>query len=245
MRWRTEAMRISLFIPCYVDQFFPQVGINMVRLLERLGHEVDYPERQTCCGQPAFNAGFCEEALSVADAFVDCFRDAQIVVVPSGSCAAMVKVHYRDLFAGTEKFEAACALGDKTWELSEFLVKKLGVTDVGARFPGKVTFHDGCHGLRELGIKESPRALLREVRELELVEMKEAESCCGFGGVFSVKFPDISTAMAEVKCASIDETDAQYVVSNDPSCLMHLQGYLVRRGLPIKCVHLSEVLVQT
>ena len=238
-------MRVSLFIPCYVDQFFPQVGISMVRLLERLGHEVDYPERQTCCGQPAFNAGFCKEALSAADAFLDCFGDAQVVVVPSGSCAAMVKVHYRSLFADTEKLDAAAALGDRTWELSEFLVKKLDVTDVGARFPGKVTFHDGCHGLRELGIKESPRALLREDRGLELVEMKEAESCCGFGGVFSVKFPDISTAMAEVKCASIDETDAEYVVSNDPSCLMHIQGYLARRGRTVKCMHLSEVLVQT
>ncbi len=238
-------MKASLFIPCYVDQFFPQIGINIIKLLEKLDHEVDYPERQACCGQPPFNAGFCNESRSAAEAFVDCFRDSETVVVPSGSCAAMVKVHYRELFRDSAYYELACSLGDRTWELSEFLVKVLGVGDVGARFPVKATFHDGCHGLRELGIKESPRELLRCVRDLELIEMSEAESCCGFGGTFSVKFPQISTAFAEVKCASIEETGARYVISNDPSCLMHLQGYMDKQGKPIKCLHLSEVLVQS
>jgi len=238
-------MRVSLFIPCFVDQFFPQIGTNIITLLEKLNHEVDYPERQTCCGQPAFNAGFCGESREAAEAFVDCFRDTQTVVVPSGSCAAMVKIHYRELFKDTDLFDTVCELGDRTWELSEFLVKVLGVTDLGARFPGRATFHDGCHGLRGLGIKESPRELLRHVRELELIEMDEAESCCGFGGTFSVKFPRISTAMAQVKCASIEETGARYVISNDPSCLLHLQGYIDRQGKPIKCLHLSEVLVRS
>ena len=238
-------MRVSLLIPCYVDQLFPQVGISMVELLERLGHEVDYPEAQTCCGQPAFNAGFCDEAKAVAERMIDCFLPAEVVVVPSGSCAAMVKVFYRDLFQGTSRQEAAIALGDKTWELSEFLVRKLGVTDVGATFEKRVTFHDGCHGLRELGVKDSPRRLLENVRGLELVEMDEAETCCGFGGTFAVKFPRISIAMAQVKATSAERTSAEVIVSNDPSCLMHLGGYLDKRGKAIECMHLVEVLART
>lgn len=214
----------------------------MVELFERLGHEVDYPEQQTCCGQPAFNTGYCGEAKEVAQKFLDWFADSEVIVVPSGSCAAMVKVFYRELFQGTPRYDEAVAIGEKTWEFSSFMVEKLGVTDVGAAFAGKATFHDGCHGLRELGVKTAPRALLENVRGLELIEMGECESCCGFGGTFSVKFPQISTAMAEVKMLSIDETEAEYVVSNDPSCLMQLQGYMDRQGRNVKCMHLAEVL---
>ncbi len=217
----------------------------MVTILERLGHTVDYPEAQTCCGQPAFNSGYWDEARVVAKRQMAVFRDAETVVIASGSCGAMVKVFYPELFHGRAEEAEARELAAKTFEFSDFLVNKLGVLDVGARFPGRATFHDGCHGLRELGLKEPPRKLLRNVRNLELVEMKEAETCCGFGGAFAVKFPMISTAMGEVKCASIAETGADYVISNNSSCLMQIRGILDRQGKPIKTLHLAEVLAQT
>ena len=237
-------MKISLFIPCFVDQLYPQVGIAVVELLERLGHEIDYPAGQTCCGQPAFNAGFNDEAAAVASRMFELFADAEAVVVPSGSCTTMIRKFYPELFQGTPRADDAAALAGKTYEFSELLVDKLGLTDVGARFAGRATFHDGCHGLRELGTKAAPRQLLKHVEGLELVEMGEAETCCGFGGTFAVKFPQISTAMVQTKCASIGETEAQYVISNDPSCLMQIQGYADRQGRPIRCLHLAEVLVK-
>ena len=238
-------MKVSLFIPCFVDTLSPRVGIGMVKVLERLGHEVDYPESQTCCGQPAFNAGHWDEARSVAEKSLATFEDADVVVSASGSCGAMMKVFYPELFAHTPLSGKALALAAKTFEFSDFLVNRLGIDDVGARFEGKVTFHDGCHGLREMGIKKEPRRLLAKVKGLELVEMGEAETCCGFGGLFSVKFPSVSAAMGEVKCASILETEADYVVSNDSSCLMQIQGMLDRQGKPVKSLHLAEILAQT
>lgn len=234
-------MKIALFIPCYVDQFYPAIGTAAAHVLRRLGHEVSYPEGQTCCGQPAYNSGFHDEARRVARRFLPHFRDAEAVVAPSGSCAAMVKVFYRELLEGPDAEDAA-DLAHRTWELSDFLVTRLGVTDVGARFPATVTFHDGCHGLRELHIREQPRALLASVRELTLVEMGEARSCCGFGGAFAVKFPAISTAMAQVKCTSAAETQAEYIVSNDPSCMMQMQGYLDKQHMPVRTIHLAEIL---
>jgi L-lactate dehydrogenase complex protein LldE len=224
---------------------FPKVGISIVQILERLGHTIECPEDLACCGQPAFNSGYWDEAREVSVKVLDHLRDSEAVVIASGSCGAMLKVFYQELFAGTEHEAAAKALSSKCWEFSEFLVKKLGVTDVGARFPGKVTFHDGCHGLRELGNKKAPRELLAKVRGLQLVEMQDAEICCGFGGTFAVKYPMISTAMGEVKCASAFETGADYIVSNDSSCLMQIQGLLDRQGKKMKTIHLAEVLVQT
>ncbi len=165
-------------------------------------------------------------------------------MIGSGSCGAMLKVFYRDLFANTALAADAVAVGERTWEFSEFLVTKLGVTDVGASFPAKVTFHDGCHGLRELKVKREPRQLLERVRGLELIEMADAETCCGFGGTFSAKFPAISTAMGEVKCASAVATGAEYIVSNDSSCLMQIQGLLDRQKKPVKTLHLAEVLAR-
>jgi L-lactate dehydrogenase complex protein LldE len=238
-------VKIALFIPCFVDQFYPQVGMSIVRVLERLGHSVDYPEAQTCCGQPAFNAGYWDEARAVAERQITVFRDAEAVVIASGSCGAMVQAFYPELFRHHPREREVRTLAAKTFEFSDFLVSQLGVLDVGARFPGRATFHDGCHGLRELGLKKSPRQLLQHVRELELVEMKEAETCCGFGGTFAVKFPMISTAMGEVKCVSIAETGADYVISNDSSCLMQIQGILDRQGKSIKTLHLAEVLSRT
>ncbi len=235
-------MRVTLFIPCFVDAFYPGVGMKVVEVIERLGHQVDCPERIACCGQPAFNSGYWDEARVVAGRTLDLLRDAEVVVIASGSCGAMLRVFYPQLFSGTDRADAAKALSEKTYEFSDFLVSKLGVTDVGARFEGKVTFHDGCHGLRELGKKLPPRQLLAEVRGLELVEMAEAETCCGFGGTFAAKFPAISTAMGEVKCASGIETGADYIVSNDSSCLMQIQGLLSREKKPMKTLHLAEVL---
>jgi L-lactate dehydrogenase complex protein LldE len=235
-------MKVSLFIPCFVDLCFPRVGISIVEILERLGHEIDFHEEQTCCGQPAFNSGYWEETRKVARPVLKHFADAEVVVIPSGSCGAMLKVFYPELFKDTPQYAAAKMLAAKIFEFSDFLVNKLGVTDLGARFPGKVTIHDGCHGLRELGTKQQPRKLLANVKDLELVEMTEAETCCGFGGTFSAKFPMISTAMGEVKCASAIETGADFLVSNDASCNMHIQGLLDRQGKPLRTIHLAEVL---
>ena len=219
--------------------------MSIVHVLERLGHTVDYPEAQTCCGQPPFNTGYWDEARVVAERQMAIFRDAETVVLASGSCATMVRVFYPELFHRHPREAEARALAAKTFEFSDFLVNRLGVLDVGARFPGRVTFHDGCHGLRELGSKKAPRQLLQHVKGLELIEMTEAETCCGFGGTFAVKFPMISTAMGEVKCASITGTGADYVVSNDSSCLMQIRGVLDRQGKSTKTLHLAEVLAQT
>jgi L-lactate dehydrogenase complex protein LldE len=235
-------MTVTLFIPCFVDLMFPRVGIGMVQILEKLGHKIEYPEELTCCGQPAFNSGYWPEAREVALPVLKRLQNAEAVVIASGSCGAMLKVFYPQLFAGTENEKAANELSAKCYEFSDFLVTKLGVTDLGARFPAKVTFHDGCHGLRELGNKKPARALLAKVRDLELIEMRDAETCCGFGGTFASKFPMISTAMGEVKCASAAETGAEYIVSNDSSCLMHVQGLVDKQGKKLKTIHLAEVL---
>jgi L-lactate dehydrogenase complex protein LldE len=224
---------------------YPKVGISMVQILERLGHKINYPEELVCCGQPAFNSGYWDESRTVATKVLDRLKDAEAVVIASGSCGAMLKVFYPDLFAQTPYAQSAKTLASKCYEFSDFLVNRLGVTDLGARFPAKVTFHDGCHGLRELGNKKPARALLAKVRGLELIEMKEAETCCGFGGTFAAKFPMISTAMGEVKCASAFATGAEYIASNDSSCLMQVQGLLDRQKNPVKTIHLAEILAQT
>jgi L-lactate dehydrogenase complex protein LldE len=235
-------MTVTLFIPCFVDALFPRAGISMVEILERLGHKVVCPEEIVCCGQPPFNSGYWDEARAVAGKVLGQLKDAEVIVIGSGSCGAMLKNFYPELFKDTPQLELAKQISSRTWEFSEFLVKKLGVTDLGAKFPHKVTFHDGCHGLRELGVKKSPRELLGYVRGLQLVEMAEVETCCGFGGTFAAKFPMISTAMGDVKCANATETGADYIVSNDSSCLMHLQGLLSRQGSKLKTIHLAEVL---
>jgi L-lactate dehydrogenase complex protein LldE len=225
---------------------YPQAGMSIVNVLERLGHTVGYHEDLFCCGQPAFNSGYWDESRVIAEPVVKTLAGdgSDAIVIGSGSCGAMLKVFYRDLFADTPLAAEAAAVGDRTWEFSDFLVTKLGVTDVGAKFQAKVTLHDGCHGLRELKVKQQPRRLLEHVQGLELIEMRDAETCCGFGGTFSAKFPAISTAMGEVKCAAAVETGADYIVSNDSSCLMQIQGLLDRQRKPIKTLHLAEVLAR-
>jgi len=227
-----------------MDALFPRAAISMVQILEQLGHQVLYREEIACCGQPPFNSGYWDEARAVAAPALEKLKDSEAIVIGSGSCGAMLKVFYPQLFANTPQAELANRISSRTWEFSDFLVSKLGVTRLGAKFPHKVTFHDGCHGLSELHLKKPPRTLLANVQDLQLVEMAEAETCCGFGGTFSAKFPMISTAMGDVKCASAAETGAEYIVSNDSSCLMHLQGLLSRQGRPVKTIHLAEVLNQ-
>jgi L-lactate dehydrogenase complex protein LldE len=235
--------QVSLFVTCMVDQLFPNVGIAMADVLERLGYRVDFPENQTCCGQPAFNSGYREEARTVARHFLETFAASEQIVVPSGSCTSMITHHFADLF---QKEPATLALvhamEKKVFEFATFLTDVAGVEDVGARFEEVVTFHDGCHALRELGIRNAPRRLLARVQGLELREMSPAEECCGFGGTFSVKFAELSGAMARTKIEAILGTGAKTVVSLDPSCLMQIQGALSREGHGIRTLHLAEVL---
>jgi L-lactate dehydrogenase complex protein LldE len=236
-------MKVSLFVTCLVDQLFPDVGMAMADVLERAGCGLDFPERQTCCGQPAFNSGYREEARDVAIHFLDVFKDAECIVVPSGSCTSMIGRHFEELFADdADRLAEVHRLRDRTWEFSQFLTEVLRIEDVGARFNGIATYHDSCHALRELKIKQGPRRLLANVRGLELREMDAAEECCGFGGTFSVKFASVSGAMARTKIDSIVRTGADTVISIDSSCLMQLQGALDRTGAPVKTMHLAQVL---
>ena len=240
--WR---MKVSLFVTCLVDQLYPQVGLAAVRLLRDLDVEVVFDRRQTCCGQPAFNTGYAEEAARVAGCFLETFRDAEIIVTPSGSCATMIKKFIPELMESDAKlFDIAHAVADRTYELSDFLVNVLNVSDVGARFPHTVTFHDSCHQLRELGILEQPRQLIRAIREIQFVEMADSTRCCGFGGTFAVKFDQLSSAIGEDKLNRIRESGAEVVVANDVSCLMHIDGLLRRRKVPVKTMHLAELLTQ-
>jgi L-lactate dehydrogenase complex protein LldE len=235
--------RVSLFVTCMVDQFFPKIGLALVDVLESLGFAVDFPEAQTCCGQPAFNSGYRDEARAVARHFLDVFEASEAIVVPSGSCASMVAHHFEELFPDDPGMRArADKLAKRVWEFSAFLTEVAGVEDVGARLEDVVTFHDGCHALRELGIQSAPRRLLAKVRGLELREMEPREECCGFGGTFSVKFAELSGAMARGKIDAIVRTGAKTVVSLDPSCLMQIQGALSRAGNGIRTMHLAEVL---
>ena len=235
-------LRVSIFVTCVVDQLFPNVGLAMADVLERSGCRIDFPEAQTCCGQPAFNSGYRDEARKVAAHFLDVFQNAEYIVVPSGSCTSMISHHYAELEWDTARRSQVEQLSPRVWEFSKFLTDVMHLDDVGARFDHTVTYHDSCHALRELKVKESPRRLLSHVRGLTLREMDAAEECCGFGGTFSVKFPGISGGMARTKIDSILRTGADTVVSVDSSCLMQLQGALSRSGSEIRTMHLAEVL---
>ena len=237
--------RLSLFIPCFVDQMTPQVGLDLVHVLRRIGCDLDFPAAQTCCGQPAFNTGYWQDARPVAERFVEIFRSAELVVCPSGSCTTMVRRFYPELLAGTPLADDAAKLAQRVFEFSEILVKVAKVTDVGASFPHRVVVHDSCHGLRELHLKGEPRELLRHVKGLELVEMPYSEDCCGFGGTFSVKFGMISAAMGDAKAGYAESSGAEYVTATDPSCLIHLDGILRRRNSKVQTIHLTGILAQS
>ena len=235
-------MNVQLFIPCFVDQLYPQTAFNMIKVLEKTGCIVTYNPNQTCCGQPAFNAGFWGEAKDVCSKFLKDFSGAEYIVAPSASCVGFVRNYYHKLFDNSSFHNDVKNLADKTYEFSEFMIKVLQVDDVGARLEGKATYHDSCAGLRECHIKQEPRQLLNKVKGLELTEMNDVETCCGFGGTFAVKFEPISIAMADQKVSNAKETGAQYLISTDMSCLMHLGGYIKNNGTNIRVMHLAEVL---
>ena len=236
-------MDIQLFIPCYIDQLYPETAFNTVKVLEKAGCTVHYNSEQTCCGQPAFNSGYWVEARTLAGKFLTDFKSDMPVVSPSGSCTGYIRNHYRKLFEGQpEKLAQLDALYPQIFELSDFLVNVLKVNDFEAVFPHKVTFHDSCSALREYGIKDEPRQLLRKVKGLELIEMCESDTCCGFGGTFAVKNSAISTAMDEKKVRNALETGAEFIISTEASCLMNINGYIQKHKLPIKGIHLADVL---
>jgi len=239
-------MRVSLFVTCLIDQLYPQVGLGAVKVLRKLGVSVDFDRRQTCCGQPAFNTGYTDEARHVAQHMLAVYSgNDQPIVIPSGSCASMVKVFVPGLFpAGSPERAAAEQLAARTYEFSDFIVSVLGCDRTGARFEETVTYHDSCHLLRELHISEQPRRLIRQVEGIDFREMENSTRCCGFGGTFAVKFAEVSTAMGEEKIRWIRSSGARYVIGNDVSCLMHLDGLLQRKNIPVKTMHLAELLAQ-
>jgi len=235
-------MKVELFIPCFVDQVYPATAFNMVKVLEKCGCEVNYNTNQTCCGQPAFNAGFRDEAKEVCVKFIKDFEGADYIVAPSASCVGFVRNYYSTLFDNSSFHNDVKALQKRTFEFSEFLVKVLQKEDLGASLKAKATYHDSCAGLRECRIKEEPRKLLSKVAGLELLEMKDVETCCGFGGSFAVKFEPISIAMADQKVNNAMATGADHIISTDLSCLMHLDGYIRYKGYNIKTLHIADVL---
>ena len=236
-------MNVSLFIPCYTDQFFPDTGMNMVTVLERLGINVKYDTRQTCCGQPAFNTGYHDEARVLAKRFIEIFADAEYIVAPSGSCTSMAKVFYgNELHLPDPWLSTLNAIRGRMHEFTSFLVDVLGIDDVGARFEHSVTLHDSCHALRELGVREQPRRLLKHVRGLDFVEMNNPDICCGFGGTFSIKNEPLSAAMGNDKVDDIQRSGAEVVTAVDSSCLMHVDGILRRRGMRTRALHIADIL---
>lgn len=240
------SIKAKLFITCLGEQFFPNVLKDMVQVLERLGVECEFPQAQTCCGQPLFNSGFQSEGRDLARHWLRAFgagdSDAYIVA-PSGSCVDFVKHRYPELFPeGSREHAQAEALAARTYEFSQFVVNVLRVTDVGAAFPHRVTFHAACHALRGLGIRDEPKQLLRAVKGLELVPLSDEETCCGFGGIFSVVYPEVSKAMMEAKVANVRASGAQVVVISEPGCLMNVSGGLHKVGSPVRAMHLIEIL---
>ena len=238
-------LRVALFITCYNDTLFPETGKAVVRLLERLGHAVEFPAGQTCCGQMHWNTGYQAEALPLVRRFVDQFRSAEAVVVPSSSCVAMMRDHYPLMAEQLKDEQLKLDLSEllpRVWEFSEFLTKKLGLEDVGAYYPHKVTYHASCHGLRNLGLGDGPVKLLKSVRGIDLVPLQGLDQCCGFGGTFAVKNADVSAAMLADKTQAVLETGAEACTACDNSCLMHIEGALHRQQTGVRAIHLAEIL---
>ncbi|KAA3629188.1 MAG: (Fe-S)-binding protein [Proteobacteria bacterium] len=235
--------RVALYATCLVDLFRPSVGFASAKLLEQAGCQVEVPPEQTCCGQPAFNSGDARTARDLARRVIEQCEGYDYVVLPSGSCAAMIRVHYPELFADDAKWrERAAQLAAKTYELVSFLVDVRGVKTVASGFTGKLAYHDSCSGLRELGIREQPRRLLASMKGLARVELSDPEACCGFGGTFCVKFPEISTTMVAAKAGDVKATGADTLAAGDLGCLLNIAGWLKRGGSPIRCFHVAEIL---
>jgi L-lactate dehydrogenase complex protein LldE len=235
-------MNVQLFIPCFIDQLYPDTAFNMIKVLEKTGCSVTYNTSQTCCGQPAFNAGFWDEAKSVCTKFIKDFNGSDYIVAPSASCVGFIRNYYAKLFDNSSLHHEVADLGRRTYEFSEFMVKILQIENVGAALKGKATYHDSCAGLRECRIKTEPRKLLSHVKGLEITEMNDVETCCGFGGTFAIKFEAISVAMGEQKVDNALATGADYLISTDHSCLMHLGGYIKHKGYKLQTMHLADVL---
>lgn len=235
-------MKVEVFIPCFMDQLFPQTAGNMVAILEHLGCEVIYNPEQTCCGQPAFNSGYWDEAKVVAQKFLNDYSSDNYIVSPSGSCTGMVKSYYSELFTNSASHNKCRAVQNNIHEFSEFLINILKFDLSNLEFNASITYHDSCGALRECGIKNEPREILNKIRGIELMEMNDVETCCGFGGTFSVKYESISTAMAQQKVENALATNAEYIVSTDASCLLHIQAYIEKNKLPIKTIHLVDLL---
>ena len=239
----TSPPRVGLFVTCLVDLFRPAVGFSAVKLLEDAGCAVDVPAAQTCCGQPAYNSGDTTDTRAIAKRTIEAFESFDYVVAPSGSCAGMLREHYPRLFStGADWHARAQSLADRTHELSSFLADVLGVRDVDARLDARATYHDSCAGLREMGVRDQPRALLASVRGLGLVEMRDAGTCCGFGGTFCVKYPEISTRLVDEKCANVLSTGAEVLLGGDLGCLLNIAGRLTRQSHPVRVLHFAEVL---
>jgi L-lactate dehydrogenase complex protein LldE len=235
-------MKVHVFIPCFIDQLYPTAGFNTIKVLEKAGCEVIYSAEQTCCGQPAFNAGYWGESREVCKKMMSDFSDAEIVVVPSASCAGFIKNYYSKLFDNASNNKESLSFQSKVFELSDFLVNVLKVDDLGAKLDKKATYHDSCAALRECKIKMEPRKLLKNVVGLELIEIADNETCCGFGGTFAVKFEDISVAMGEQKAENAINTGAEILISTDLSCLMHINGILQMKETNLVSMHLADVL---
>lgn len=245
LRRLTGVCTVTLFVTCMVDMLYPEVGEATVSLLENLGLEVAFPEDQTCCGQPAYNTGYREDARALALRFLDVFEGAEVIVTPSGSCAAMIRYGYPDLLANDPvAFSRARAVSERTWEFSQFLVEGLGVTDVGARFEGSVAYHDSCHLARSLGVTQPPRELLRHVQGARLVELPGHDECCGFGGLFAIKLPELSSAMLARKLNHIARCGADVIITSDVSCMTQINGGLRRSRMPQRVWHLAHFLAE-
>ncbi|MFZ0240190.1 MAG: (Fe-S)-binding protein [Desulfobacterales bacterium] len=241
----TTPKKVTLFVQCLVDSLYPEVGEAMLKIFRRLNLAVDCPTEQTCCGQPAFNSGYRRDARIAAERFIRIFEEAEAIVCPSGSCVHMVRRHYPDLFRDSPDWRRrAAAVGEKTFELTQFLVDVLKVEDLGARFNGLITLHDSCQALRGLAISAQPRRLIAKIAGAEFVEMPDSDRCCGFGGSFAVKYPEISTAMVDDKVRDIIATKADVVTGVDVSCLMNIQGRLSRLASPVRVLHIAQLLAE-
>ncbi|MCQ2958651.1 MAG: (Fe-S)-binding protein [Bacteroidales bacterium] len=235
-------MEVDLFIPCFVDQVQPEVGQNLVKILKHVGCEVHYNPQQTCCGQPQFNSGYKKETQELARKFLKDFEGDRMIVSPGGSCTGFIKRRYASLFDNADEKKAAENLSNRMFDICDFLVNVLKVTDLGATFNGKVTVHDSCSALREYGMVSEPRTLLQNVKGLEIVEMEESTTCCGFGGTFSIKQKDISSAMVEQKVRFAVESGAEYITGTEGSCLMNINAYVERNNINIKPIHIVNIL---
>ncbi len=238
-------MKVALFIPCLSEHLYPESAIAMVNVLQHVGIESEYVENQTCCGQPAFNSGYRKEIIPLAERFIDMFHDKEYVVAPSGSCVTMVRKFYYDLDIRDKLKPALDELAGKIFEFTEFLVDVAKVEDLGGSFPHRVTYHDSCHLNRELGVNEQPRRLIRNIKDIDFVEMEQPDICCGFGGTFSYKFADLSTSMAARKCQYIENSGAEFCIGADSSCLMNIEGYLRKHNMRAKTMHIAELLAKS